>query len=183
MIAIPARWQKNRRAGYVIELIVLHSMEAGESSKTAEACAGVFHRGTRQASAHYCIDNDSIVQSVSDRRYAFGAGGGIGTRRINDNAIHLEHAGYARQSVADWADNFSQSMLLWSTILSAQLGKQYGIHSVIRGVEDLRAGHWNGITTHAIVEKAFPSTGHWDPGPHFPLDSYRDLMAHWIAQP
>jgi hypothetical protein len=158
-------------------------MEAGESSKTAEACAAVFMRGTRQASAHRCYDNDSIVECVHPHMYAYGAGGGIGTRRINDCAIHLEHAGYARQTAADWADNFSQSMLFWSAIDCAQLCKEYAIHSVIRNEADLRAGRWNGITTHAIVQRAFPSTGHWDPGPHFPLQSYRDLVAYWIGQP
>jgi N-acetyl-anhydromuramyl-L-alanine amidase AmpD len=181
---VPAKWQKARRAGAKIELIVLHSMEGGETKATAEACAAMFARGTRQASAHYCCDNDSIVESVHEDRYAYGAGGGVSRgRRINDSAIHIEHAGTARQSVAEWEDDYSQAMLFWSAILCAQICKRHGIHSVIRDVADLRAGQWNGITTHAMVEKAFPSTGHWDPGPHFPLNTYRDAVAYWIAQP
>jgi len=178
-----AKWQKNRRAGAKVELAVLHSMEAGETSKTAEACGATFARGTRQASAHRCYDNDSVVECVTLNKYAYGAGGGIGTRRINDCAVHLEHAGYARQTDREWRDDFDQKMLFWSTLDLSVICKKLGIHSVIRNVADLRAGKWNGITTHAMVEKAFPTTGHWDPGPNFPLEEYRTLLAYWISQP
>jgi hypothetical protein len=179
---VPAKWQKNRRFGYKIELIVLHAMQASETSKTAESCAQVFQRGTRQASAHYCCDNDSIVQAVPDLKYAYGAGGGIGVRRINDNAIHIEHAGFSEQSLAQWSDDFSQKMLFWSALHCAGLSVKYGIHSTFRDVADLRAGNWNGYTTHATVEKAFPTTGHWDPGPNFPLMGYLATVAYWIPK-
>lgn len=169
---VPAKWQKPRRSGSVVELIVIHSMEAAEKSTTAEGCAQVFKRGTRQASAHRCVDNDSIVECVHLDRYAYGAGGGIGSRRINDCAIHWEHAGYARQTAADWADAYSTAMLKLSAADTADVARTLHIQPVFRTIADLRAGQWNGFTDHATIEKAFPSTGHWDPGPNFPWDSY-----------
>ena len=180
---VPAKWQKARRPGSKVELIVIHTMEAAEKSTTAEGCAAVFARGTRQASAHHCIDVDSIVESVHLDRYAYGAGGGIGTRRINDCAIHLEHAGYARQTAADWADDYSIKMLFWSTLDAAQIAKPRGIAPVFRNEADLRAGRWNGFTDHATIQRAFPTTGHWDPGPHFPWSSYLVNVAYWLGYP
>ena len=80
-----------------IDLLVIHTMEAPEKPDTAENVAKWFAGSTApQASAHYCIDADSIVQCVQDRDVAWHAPG------ANHNGLGFEHAGTAgRKTVMD----------------------------------------------------------------------------------
>ncbi|HSV33746.1 MAG TPA: hypothetical protein VLH87_06445 [Pyrinomonadaceae bacterium] len=48
----------------LVRLIVIHSMEAPEKGDTAEEIAKFFQNPPKPASAHLCIDNNSIVQCV-----------------------------------------------------------------------------------------------------------------------
>jgi N-acetyl-anhydromuramyl-L-alanine amidase AmpD len=177
----PAHLQWPRPQGVKPTLLVIHTMEAGEYSSTAESCAAFFQRSTSTGSAHLCIDNDSIVQSVPFERKAAGARGAIYKgRTVNDWAVHFEHAGYARQTAAEWADDYSQKMLFWSAIAAAKVCKQYGIPAVALDPIHLRNGQ-TGITTHAAVSTAFKVVGgHTDPGPAFPMASYVAAVAYWL---
>lgn len=158
--------------GRVIDLIVLHTMEAPEKGDTAESVARYFQRKDVQASAHYNIDNNSIVQSVNDRDIAWAAPGG------NHNGLQLEHAGYARQSAAEWHDEYSRSMLRLSASLTAGKIKQYGLPVIFRRAADLRAGgeRARGITTHYEVSRAFHKSNHTDPGIGFVIDEYLSFV-------
>jgi hypothetical protein len=99
---------------------------------------------------------------------------------VNDWAVHFEHAGYARQTPAEWTDDFSQKMLFWSAIAAAKVCKQYGIPAVSIGAAALQAGA-KGITTHRVVSQAFGvSGGHTDPGASFPMASYVAAVAYWL---
>ena len=162
-------------------LIVIHTMEAPEIDSTAEACAKFFQKPNAQGSAHLCIDNDSIRQCVPYSRMAAGARGGpYNGKSVNTWSIHLEHAGYAKQTLAEWSDPYSQKERFWSSIACAKICVQFGIHSNLPTIEELRAGK-GGITTHWMVSQAFKvGSGHWDPGPNFPLQAYRDAVANWI---
>lgn len=161
-----------------IAWIIIHTMEAPEKGSTAEQIAQFFASktkgsgGTRPiASAHYCIDNDSIVQCVQCKDIAAGARGG------NKKGIHLEHAGYARQTAAHWEDEYSVAMLA----LSAELCREILVpkfHIPVRWLmpEDLKVGS-RGFTSHANISEAFSPGGHWDPGPHFPARRYLQMVA------
>ncbi len=154
--------------GRDIMRIVLHSMEAPEKGETAENVARYFQRPEVRASAHYNIDNNSVVQSVLDKDVAWGAPG------ANRNSLHIEHAGYARQSEAEWTDPYSLSMLDLSARLCAELCEKYNIPPVWLTPADLKAGR-RGITSHHNCSLAFGGS-HTDPGVGFPLKRYLALV-------
>jgi len=173
-----ANWQRN--VGAVAKnLVVLHSMEATEASTTAENVAAWFagKRGAApRTSAHYCVDADSVICCVPPERIAWHAPG------VNGRGIGVELAGYARQSRAQWLDDYSLRMLLLAAELTAYLCERFGIPTAFIGAEHIKRGA-PGITTHAEVTKAFPEKGtHWDPGPHFPVSDFlrftTDARAH-----
>jgi N-acetyl-anhydromuramyl-L-alanine amidase AmpD len=147
-----------------IDLIVIHDMEAPEKGTTAEAVARYFQSNV-QASAHYCIDSNSIVQCVRDSDIAWHAPG------ANHNGIGLEHAGYARQTRHEWFDAYSTKMLLLSAKLTARLCKKYGIPVRFVSPPGLM-NEERGITTHRAVSAAFRRSSHTDPGTAFPMEWY-----------
>lgn len=149
-------------------------MEAPEKGETAEAVARYFQRKSTKASAHYNVDNNSIVQCVRDIDIAWGAPG------ANHNGLHIEHAGYARQSSAEWDDPYSRDMLRLSTNLCADLCRKYGIPPVWLSPADLRAGK-EGITSHHNVSLAFGKSSHTDPGQAFPHAKYVQMVADILS--
>lgn len=158
-------------SGRSIEVVVIHTMEAPEKPETAEGTARWFAGGRNapEASAHYCVDNNSVVQCVRDQDVAWAAPG------CNHNGLQIEHAGYARQSAAEWQDTYSKAMLGLSAQLAARLCQRYGIPVRWLSAADLRAGK-RGITSHANVTKAFHKSTHWDPGPFFPAVQYVSMV-------
>lgn len=170
---IQARWfYRGRRIG--IELIVLHDMEAPETDTMAESVARNFAVTPRKVSAHYCVDNDSVVQCVKDSDTAWTAPG------ANANGLHVEHAGYASQRREDWQDGYSSAELALSAMLVRSKCNQYGIPKEFVDVAGLKAGK-KGITTHAAVSQAFKLSDHTDPGPGFPMDVYLAMVRSGVA--
>ncbi len=152
--------------------IVIHCMEAPEASTTAENVAEWFagNRGPApRSSAHYCIDDDTVIQCVPPEMIAWHAPG------ANRHGIGLELAGYARQSRAQWADDFSLRMLGLGAWLSRQLVQQFGIPIAFVDAQGLNADE-PGFTTHDEVRKAFGKTTHTDPGESFPMDDFLELV-------
>lgn len=153
-----------------IDLMVIHDMEAPEKGDTAENVANYFRNGATKASAHYCIDNNSVVQSVKDMDVAWAAPG------ANHNGLHFEHAGYARQTAADWSDSYSQQMLSKSAILMAEKCTQYTLPMSYVLAEGIRRGY-RGITTHLQITLANGTKGgHTDPGIYFPMPDYIKMV-------
>ncbi len=149
-----------------IDVIVIHTMESPEKPDTAESVAAWFAGSTApQASAHYCIDADSIVECVRDTDVAWHAPG------ANHNGLGLEHAGRAAQTGGDWSDAYSTKLLDVSARLVAQKCAKYDIPAVWLTAAQLRAGK-RGITGHAQVSEAFKRTDHTDPGHSFPVQAY-----------
>jgi hypothetical protein len=165
---IEARWYTHVTVKRRIDYIVLHDMEAPEKSTTAEAVANYFASTANKTSCHYCVDSDSIVQCVRENDIAYHA-------PPNHHSIGVEHAGYARQTRAQWLDAFGVKMLALSAGLVRDLCAKYDIPLVFLSVADLKAGK-RGITTHANVSKAFGQSTHTDPGTNFPIDYYMDLL-------
>ncbi len=155
-----------------VDVVVIHTMEAPEASTTAEnVSAWAAGPNAPQASWHYAIDDDSIVQCVKETDIAWAA------PSRNRNGIQLEHAGYARQSAAEWADSFSARMLARSALLTADICRRWNIPVEFVDAAALLAGK-RGITTHWEVTKG-PGKGlttHVDPGPNFPMDRYLEQV-------
>ena len=166
-----------RTSGRAIDVIVIHTMEAPEKPDTAENIARWFAGPTApRASAHYCIDNNSIVQGVRDQDVAWAAPG------CNHNGLQLEHAGYARQRPRDWQDEYSKAMLRLSAGLSSRLCRKHSIPVRWLSAADLKAGR-RGITSHANVSAAFRKSSHWDPGAGFPVTDYLRMVKENLPQP
>jgi N-acetyl-anhydromuramyl-L-alanine amidase AmpD len=171
-LTIPAaNWQRNagpQRKRW----IVLHSMEAPEKGDTAESVAqwfGGLRGAAPEASAHYCVDNDSIVECLAAELVAWHAPG------ANQLGIGIEHAGFAKQTREQWLDAYGRAMLALSAKLTAALCQHFQIPVEYVDADDLRH-QLTGITTHQQVSVAFGKSTHSDPGPAFPMRDYLDLV-------
>ena len=160
-----------------IDLIVIHTMEAPEKPTTAENVAAWFAGPSApRASAHYCLDSDSVVQTVREEDVAWHAPG------ANRNGIGIEHAGFAKQTPADWADEFSTAMLAQSAQLVAEICKRYDIPVTRLTPADLK-NKKRGICGHVDCTNAFSDgVGHWDPGPSYPWASYLAQIREALAK-
>lgn len=153
-----------------IDIIVIHDMEYPERPTGAEWCAQYFAgKNAPKASAHYYVDNNSVVQGVWDRDVAWAAPG------ANHNGIQIEHAGFAAQSRAEWLDAYSRAELKRSAALVADLCRKHKIPVRRLRAEDLRNGK-RGITGHLDVNAAFHLSDHGDPGVSFPWTVYLDWV-------
>ncbi len=149
-----------------IDVLVIHTMENKENPDSAENIANWFAGSTApEASAHYCIDNNTVVQCVRDEDVAWHAPG------ANHDGLGFEHAGTAKQTGRDWTDDYSNSMLELSARLVADKCVKYRIPPVWLTPADLQAGR-RGITSHNNVSKAFGRSTHWDPGVGFNVQRY-----------
>jgi N-acetyl-anhydromuramyl-L-alanine amidase AmpD len=165
----------NKADGRQIDLIVIHTMEMNEKGDTAESCAHWFQNPNAKVSAHYCVDNNSIVQCVRDQDVGWHAPG------ANHDGIGVEHAGRAAQTGRDWSDPYSTAMLERSATLVAELCRKYEIPPTWLYAADLKAGK-RGITTHNAVSEAFKRGTHWDPGKGFPVQKYLALVQSKLKQ-
>lgn len=167
------------RAG-PLRLIVVHTMEAPEKGATAEATANYFASGRVNASAHLCVDNDSIVQCVRGAQVAYAAPG------ANHDGFQIEHAGYARQNAADWNDDYSKQMLMWSACAAAQvvkLSSYFGVIIPIRRLTPLEIlDGRRGFCGHRDVNAAYHKSSHTDPGVDFPWDRYLASVNWWLPR-
>lgn len=163
---------KNFRRGRIakVRLVVLHDMEAAESTKTAENVAAWFAGPhAPMASAHFNCDSDTVVQSVRMSDTAFHAPG------ANQDGIGIEMAGYAKQTAAEWADPFSTAMLARVAQLVAAICAKHELPIAYVDEAGLLGG-LAGVTTHAAVSKAFKKSTHTDPGANFPLAAFLDQV-------
>jgi len=158
-----------------LTLIVIHTMENKEKPSAAEDVAlwfaGLSKMPPPRASAHYCVDEDSVVQCVRVRDVAWQAEG------ANRTGIGIEHAGTAKQSKEDWADGASLAILARSACLAADLLREHKIPLRKLTPTEVREGQ-SGFCGHYDVNLAFPPTGenHWDPGPSFPWTDYLAMI-------
>jgi N-acetyl-anhydromuramyl-L-alanine amidase AmpD len=167
---VAARNFTRGREGSEISLVVIHTMEAPEKVGTARAVANWFAGPTApQASAHYCVDANEVIQCVREEDVAWAAPG------ANRTGIHLEHAGFANQKLADWNDKYSESTLRRSAALVAAICARYRITIRKLSPADLIAGA-RGLCGHVDVTNAFHKSDHTDPGPNFPWDDYIELV-------
>ena len=166
---IPAvNYTKTRGSNGTVTRIVIHDEEYPETSTSAEVIARMFSTTTREASAHFVVDDNSIIQCVPLDCRAWHAPPNLGS-------IGIEHAGYAKQTRAQWLDAFGMRMLRRSAELTAWLCRRYAIPVRRPSVAELRS-HAKGIYGHLDVTDAFHETDHTDPGKNFPWDVYLSMV-------
>ncbi|WP_214327833.1 peptidoglycan recognition protein family protein [Nonomuraea sediminis] len=168
MRLVQARWYHHGRIA-PIRLIVIHDMEMPEKPDTAEACARMFATTGREASAHACVDSNSIVRCVRDQDTAWAAPGG------NADGLQLEMAGYARQTREEWLDAYGKAMLGRAAHQVAAWSRAYKIPVRKLTRAELRAGG-RGITSHADISAVYRRSDHTDPGNAFPWDVLLQLV-------
>ncbi len=172
---VKARFFRQIEGRRKVRVIVIHSMEAPEKGETAENVARFFQNTDSPASAHLCIDNNSIVQCVFDNNVAFAAPG------CNHDGIQLELAGFARQTREEWMDAFSILMLENAANAAAQYCLKYDIPPVHLTNAELKSGE-KGIVGHVQATQVFKISTHTDPGDGFPWDHFIARVAHHLAE-
>ena len=150
-------------------VVVVHTMEAPEGPQTAENVAHYFASGQVVASAHICIDQDSVVYCLPSSAVAFAAPG------CNHDGYQVEHAGYARQSPEEWGDAASVSMLQLSAQATREIADSLGIPLRHLSDDELAAGE-SGFVGHDQVSRVYKRSDHTDPGASFPWSYYMGLV-------
>lgn len=170
---IPARWFTHvpREQRRVVRVLVVHVMEAPEKPKTAEAVARWFQTlpASHKASAHVCVDWNSVIQSVWDNDVAYAAPG------ANHDGIQMELAGYSAQSADEWQDEYSMATLQEGARTAAYYVRKYSLPIVQLTNAQLRAGA-RGIVGHYQVSEVYQQSDHTDPGPHFPWAQFIGMV-------
>lgn len=156
-----------------VSLIAIHTMEAPEAAQTAENVANYFKRV--DASAHWCVDNDSRVRVVKDEDTAWTLPG------ANSRSLNIEIAGYAKQDADDWEDEYSIDALEIAAVCAAEWCDKYKIP--IRKLTDdqIRSGA-KGFVGHVDVNRVYKQSSHWDPGPSFPWSYFLGRVSHYVEQ-
>lgn len=172
---LPARNFRRVTTPRAIDLLVIHTAEIAEQPTSAEALMSwVAGPKAPMASWHFAVDNDSITRSVLDEHIAFHAPG------ANERGIGIELCGYAAQTAKQWEDEYSQRVLENAAQLMAELSRKHNIPLRVLDAAALKRGE-RGITTHSAVSLAYKKSTHWDPGPHFPMDSLLERITELRA--
>jgi N-acetyl-anhydromuramyl-L-alanine amidase AmpD len=165
---------EGRRA---VRVIVIHDMEFPETASAAEVIAKDFAQSDREASAHICVDSDSIVQCVLDNDVAFAAPG------ANNDGIQIELAGFAKQTREQWLDPFGVLLLDRAASAAAQYCLKYDIPVRQLTNAQLADRVSKGLVGHRQVSQVFNKSDHMDPGPGFPWDFFlQRVQQHFDAR-
>lgn len=162
-------------------VIVIHTTQGHEISRSARNSAAWFKNPLSKASAHFVIDADEIIQCVPIDQIAWHAG------KANGFSIGLEIVGDARQALQQWIDPYSVATLKRTAALAADLCIRDSIE-VRKLTRDELAAHGagdpeapTGFVGHDDVSAVLGGT-HYDPGPNFPwldfmyaIEGYRQI--------
>jgi N-acetyl-anhydromuramyl-L-alanine amidase AmpD len=154
-----------RKSGWP-NVIFVHTTEGSEGRQSAEDGAAYDARRDDGTSAHFMVDQDTVIQEVliTDEAHAARTHG-------NDCGVQIEVCGKAGQSKAQWEDEASAGSIEQLALLCVDLRAAYpGRFPMINLTPtQLRAGQ-NGFAEHYDATKAWPEDGgtHTDPGPNFP---------------
>jgi len=173
---IPAKNFSIGRGGKSVRMIVIHTMETPETPKRAEQVAQWFGGATApKASAHYCVDNTDIIQSVVDANTAWA----VDDFDLNQQSISIELAGSASQSVAQWHDTYSTQEFAKLVELSKSLAKTYKIPAVRLTPSQILDGKTKGFCGHNdITEAKKIAGGHSDPGKNFGWSEFLKALSN-----
>lgn len=175
MVNTTTHLSPNHYAGHSARtLIGIHTMEAPEAGTTAENVAAYFGQGSTQASAHWCVDNNSRVRCVQDDDSAWTM------PPTNRYSLNIEMAGYASQSSTQWDDAYSNALLDIAALCASEWCAKYDIP--VRRLTDsqISAGE-KGFAGHVDVNRVFHASSHTDPGPHFPWEKFLGMVSKHLG--
>jgi N-acetyl-anhydromuramyl-L-alanine amidase AmpD len=172
---IAARWYTRVGAsvGRKVRLVVIHDMEFPEKLTAAEDVARYFNTTNTKASAHICVDANSIVQCVYDSDVAYAAPG------ANHDGIQIELAGYGSQTREQWLDTYSVAVLTYAADATSQYCTKYSIPAVHLTNAQLKAGK-KGIIGHYQASEVYKKSDHTDPGKNFPWDVFITMVEQFL---
>lgn len=131
---------------------------------SAEGEASYAQRRTDGISAHFYVDQDSVIQSLDTADRAGHAGSSEG----NDHAIAVEITGVNGWSRATWLSRVAWAKL--GAVLAA-VCKHHGIPVRRVSVSEMSSNpKARGFYSHNDMRLAWGGTTHTDPGPGFPWD-------------
>lgn len=160
-----------------VRWVVLHSTEGPRVKGAAAGVARWFAGASApQASSHYVVDADEVVQCVAEKDIAWTQG------QANRDSISIEIVGFARYTRDEWLDDYGEPQLRRVARLVAEICQRWQIP-----IEFVDAGgiaeRLGGITTHAVLTQAYGVRGgHTDPGDGFPLDTVLEWAAEVAAE-
>lgn len=172
---VQARWFEPFTGMRQPRLIVVHDMEFYERGDTAEVIAKDFatRAPTSKASAHICVDNNSIVQCVKDNDIAFAAPG------ANSDGLQMELAGFGKQIRSDWLDFYGIALLAIGSDAAAQWCLKFDLPPIKLTDAEVANKVTKGICGHDQVSRVFKRSDHTDPGPDFPWDYFIQSVANF----
>jgi N-acetyl-anhydromuramyl-L-alanine amidase AmpD len=164
------------RGARIVRVVVIHSAENQERADSAEALGRYFQKPDYVSSAHVGVDSNSICQYVGDSSIAYAAPG------CNHDGIQIELTGRARQTRAQWLDQFGIAMLAFGADATAQYCLKFGLPVKRLTNAELKAGK-KGIVGHHQVSEVYKRSDHTDPGSGFPWDYFlATTEAFWRAR-
>lgn len=169
---VKAKWFHTVVGKRPVRVVVIHDMEAPETNDTAENVAKYFATTTTQASAHICVDNNSIVQCVRDNDVAWAAPG------ANSDGIQIEMAGYGKQTRAEWLDFYGIGLLALASDAAAQYCLKYDLPVRHLTNAELQSG-LKGVVGHYQVSQVYKKSDHTDPGAGFPWDYFMNSVQNF----
>lgn len=173
---VQAKWYQIPDSPRKVRLVVIHDMEYYERGDTAEVIAHDFatRPASSKASAHICIDNNSIVQCVRDSHIAYAAPG------ANHDGIQVELAGFKKQTTKEWLDYYGIALLALGSDAVAQYCIKYALPAVHLSDRELLAGY-PGIVGHDQVSRVYKKSDHSDPGPAFPWGYFINSVQNFVT--
>lgn len=152
-----------------ITLVCIHCTEGD----TAVSAARWFTNTNSKGSAHLVVDDENCFRTLPDLMIPWAAPG------ANKQGYHIEIAGYAAWSEADWRKR--PGRLRRAAYKAALRCNDYDIPVRWVGPIGLRLGR-KGLTTHKTVTTAYPrlGDGHTDPGDGFPKAAFLALVKGYL---
>jgi hypothetical protein len=174
----PKSYTNDDRTKADIKWIVIHDTEGSAHGTSAEDGARYNQKRTDGTSAHYFVDDNSVVQGVKtqDRAHTARSTG-------NRYGIQYELCAKANWSKAKWLDSsYGLPMLERAAKQCARDADKYDIPVVHLSVAEVRDKK-RGFCGHADITKAFPADkgSHTDPGPNFPWTEFLNMVRKNLA--
>lgn len=172
------RFSARRRSGTrklsAIELGVVHCTQGA----SAAGAAGWFANTKSQGSAHDVVDAIECYRTLPPSVIPWGAPG------VNGNGWHLEIAGFAEWSRAEWLRH-GRAIERAAYKLAVNGRERFPMRFLTdRELADVlrrKPTRRRGVVSHRQVSRVFGGT-HTDPGPHFPWDVFMGYARRFEQQ-